>query len=117
DVAAGVEELRVLITVRVHLNRSATCPGAEEERQDDGLPLVIAEPDGIPEKPPAGGAGQLEVRRDGADFERRGYFLLLRLLRAQCGGGRERECEREQRHETSHTPHSARVDGDGQGTI
>jgi hypothetical protein len=45
DVLAVVEDLRVLITVRVHLDRSAACPCPEEEGEDHGLAGVVAEAD------------------------------------------------------------------------
>ena len=71
DVAAGVEGLSVLIPVRSHLDRSTASSRAEEEGEHDGLALEVAEPHGFAEHAEAGGAGQLEVGRDGADLERR----------------------------------------------
>src|SRR5256885_6717077 len=62
---------RVLITVRVHLNRSAPCSRLEEERQDDGLPLEVGEVDGASEHAVAGGAAEREVRGCRAHGERR----------------------------------------------
>src|SRR5204863_492084 len=43
-VVAVFEKLCVLITVRIHLDRSAFGARLVEEREDDGFPLVIAEP-------------------------------------------------------------------------
>ena len=69
-VLTAVENLRVLITVRVHLNRSATRSCSEEEGQHDRLPLEIAELDRIAQHTIARGARHLEIRRNGADFPR-----------------------------------------------
>src|SRR2546425_863824 len=74
------EQLRVLITVRVHLDRSATRSRFEEERQHDRLPLEVAQADGGPEHAVTRGAGENEVRRDGTHGER------LRIGRRGGGG-------------------------------
>src|SRR5256885_13573360 len=88
---------RVLITVRVHLNRSAPCSRLEEERQDDGLPLEVGEVDGASEHAVAGGAAERKVRGCRADGERRrigrrrGCRGLLGGERGsrESGGGRQ----------------------------
>ena len=46
DLAAVVKERGVLITVRLHLDRSAFGPRLVEEGEDDGLAPVVAEPTG-----------------------------------------------------------------------
>src|SRR5262245_41178871 len=83
DVLAVFEELCVLITVRIHLDRSATRSRFEEEREHDRLPLEVAEPRGILQRTESGRAWQREVRRDGADRECR----WRRWSRWRSGGG------------------------------
>src|SRR5439155_11024136 len=93
DVVATLEQLRVLITVRVHLNRSAPCSRLIEEREHDRLPLEITEVNRLLEQPEAGGGGQREVRRHGSDVE--GFGLVRRglLRQGRCGRGERQRGE------------------------
>src|SRR5207245_6435556 len=61
-------------------DRSATRSCYEEEREDDRLPLEVAQVNRRPEHAVARGTGQNEVRRDGTDSERLGI--------GRGGGGR-----------------------------
>src|SRR5256885_9505329 len=76
---------RVLITVRVHLNRSAPCSRLREDRQDDSLPLEVGEVDGASEHAVAGGAAERKVRGCRADGER-GRIGRRRGSRGLLGG-------------------------------
>src|SRR5262249_46222182 len=75
--SAVLEERRVLITVRVHLDRSALGPGLIEEREYDRLSLEVGETDRVRQDAVARGAAQAEVGRLRADLER------TRLLRRE----------------------------------
>src|ERR1035437_7880706 len=59
---AVVEDRGVLITVRLHLNRSAFCPRLWKEGEHDGLAAEIGEVDRLREEAVLGGALQREVR-------------------------------------------------------
>src|SRR6185503_6949627 len=61
DFLSVVEELGVLITVLLHLNRSALGPCLREEGDHDRLAAIVAELDRVLEEPVAGRAGQGEV--------------------------------------------------------
>src|ERR1051326_2073744 len=84
-VVAGAEELRVLITVRVHLNRSALGPGLVEERQHHGLPPQILEVHRLGAHPLLGGGGR------GSGWRRRRGRLLGCQRHRECRGGGQRE--------------------------
>src|ERR1044071_3149040 len=96
DVASVVEELCVLITVRMHLDRSALGARLVEEREYDGLPPEIAQVDGTFQYSVARGAGKREVGRGRSDLERlRGLRLRLSARRRRGGErGDERDDER-----------------------
>jgi len=82
----------------MHLNRSATRPCSEKEREDNGLPRVIAQSNRFGKYTVASGRGQFEVRRDSADFQR----LSLRSVLCQYGRGEDGCCkdQRERSHGT-----------------
>src|SRR5205814_5848844 len=67
DVAAVVEERGVLITVRLHLDRSALGPRLEKKREDNSASAIIREPDWRFEQAVAVGAGQTEIGRQVVD--------------------------------------------------
>src|SRR5439155_23367119 len=94
-IAAVVKQLCVLITVRMHLNRSALGSRLIEEGEDDRFPLEIAQVDRSPQHAVARRARKREVGRGRADLER--LRRLGRLLRARRGGDErhgQRECEK-----------------------
>jgi len=61
DIAAVIEERGVLITVRLHLNRSAFCSRLVEKGEDDGAPTVVGESDRRLEQSVPVGAGEGEM--------------------------------------------------------
>ena len=65
---AVVENRGVLITVRLHLNRSAFCPRLWKEGKHDGLAAEIGEVDRLREEAVLGGALQREVGSHFTDF-------------------------------------------------
>src|SRR5690348_16819553 len=89
-----IEEPGVLITVRLHLDRSALGPRPVEEGEHDGLAAKIGEVDRLAEDAIARGAREGEVGCHRADFRRswrrhRGGGLL-RMCGAADGDGEER---------------------------
>jgi len=76
DVAATAEKTGVLITVRMHLNRSATRPHSEEKREHYRFAAIVAELHGVFENAVPCGSGQLEVGSHLTDLEHvRAFFL------------------------------------------
>src|SRR6476661_2050730 len=98
DVPAVVEERGVLITVRLHLNRSALCPCLVEEGDHHRLSTVVGEAHRVGEQPVPRRTAQREVGSDAADRydgRRRGGWLLGASRdrgenRGKNRGGRER---------------------------
>jgi hypothetical protein len=66
-----IEERGVLITVRLHLNRSAFGPGFREERQYHRLAPKLGELDRLLEQSVARRAGEREIGRHVADRRRK----------------------------------------------
>lgn len=82
DFASVVEERGVLITVRLHLNRSAFRSRLIKEREDYGTATIVRKSDGRLEKPVLVGADEREIRSDvvdrGAGYGRGKRHRLLR---------------------------------------
>src|SRR5690242_13945917 len=87
-----VEERGVLITVRLHLDRSAFRPRLEEEREHYSLTPIVREANRVAQNAESSSACDREVRRHGADFRSGGSGGLSGLLR----GERRRDAEYEQ---------------------
>src|SRR5439155_12640966 len=101
DAAAVPEQLRVLITVRVHLDGSALGASLEEEGEDDCFAPEVGELDGAAQHSVTRGTAECEVGRESADRKRRGSGRRRGgrrcrwLLGGERGGGEQRrgECQ------------------------
>src|SRR5260221_278022 len=98
DVASVVEELGVLITVRLHLNRSALCPRLEEECEDDGLAPIVREANRVAEDSIPRRTDDGEFGRHRADLGYGGTCWLLGRQASPCGKERGRGDDGEDPH-------------------